>query len=159
MNSLIKTEDDWGMTLIRVSLGLVFFPHGLQKTFGSFGGPGFIPFMHALTYGMHIPAVFAFLAIMAEFLGSIGLIAGLLTRIAAFGIAVNMAVAIAVLNGQFGPFMNWSGKQPGEGYEFHVLVIGMALALMIKGGGAFSIDAALSRKSVPQTAAAPFVHR
>ncbi len=93
----------------------------------------------------HIPAVFAFLAIMAEFLGGIGLILGALTRIAAFGLAVNMVVAIYVLNWQNGFFMNWTGRQKGEGFEFHTLVIAMAIALMVRGGGAASVDRALAK--------------
>lgn len=145
MRSLLSTNDDWALTFVRVALGAVFLPHGLQKTIGWFGGPGYGPTMSMFEAYMHIPALLAFLAIMAELLGGIGLILGLLTRVAAFGIAVNMVVAIIVLNHQFGPFMNWTGKQAGEGYEFHVLCIAMALALMLKGGGAASVDGALTR--------------
>jgi putative oxidoreductase len=88
--------------------------------------------------------VFAFLAICAEFLGSIGLLLGLLGRVAAFGIACNMVVAIAMVHWHFGLFANWYGTQKGEGYEYHLLAIAIALAIMIKGSGALSIDRALS---------------
>src|SRR6266567_4550299 len=89
---------------------------------------------------MHIPAPLAFLAIAAEFFGGLGLILGFLTRIAAFGIAVNMVVAIATVHSAFGFFMNWSGTQKGEGFEYHLLVLAITVFLMIRGAGAFSVD-------------------
>jgi putative oxidoreductase len=101
--------------------------------------------MRFFTGTLHIPALFAFLAIAAEFAGSIALILGLATRIAALGIASTMAVAIAMVHAHFGFFMNWAGAQKGEGYEFHLLAIGIALALMLRGGGKWSVDAAISR--------------
>ena len=100
----------------------------------------------AFTQQSHIPALFAFLAIAAEFAGSLGLALGLLTRVAAFGILANMLVAMAMVHSKFGFFMNWSGKQPGEGFEFHLLAIGMALALIFAGGGKPSADQALAGK-------------
>jgi putative oxidoreductase len=121
----------------------MILPHGLQKTFGLFGGAGFSKMMAGFTQGAHIPVVFAFLAIMAEFLGGLGLILGFLTRIAAFGVMCNMVVAIT-RQWQFGFFMNWGGRQKGEGFEFHLLVLGIALALMIGGAGLWSMDAALA---------------
>jgi putative oxidoreductase len=144
---LIKTDNDIATMVIRVALGAVFFPHGMQKLFGWFGGYGFTGSMGFFTSNLHIPALFAFLAIMAEGLGSLGLITGLLTRVAAFGVGVNMVVAVYMLHWQNGFFMNWFGNQKGEGFEFHLLVIGMAIALMIKGGGALSVDRALSDKN------------
>jgi putative oxidoreductase len=144
---LIKTDNDIATMVIRVALGAVFFPHGMQKLFGWFGGYGFTGSMGFFTSNLHIPALFAFLAVMAEGLGSLGLITGLLTRVAAFGVGVNMVVAVYMLHWQNGFFMNWFGNQKGEGFEFHLLVIGMAIALMIKGGGALSVDRALSDKN------------
>jgi len=102
--------------------------------------------MNFFTSQMHIPAVFAFLAIAAEFLGSLGLITGFLTRIAAFGIAANMVVAIALVHASNGFFMNWYGNQKGEGFEYHVLAIGLALIVMIYGAGKISVDAAIANK-------------
>src|ERR1035441_1761806 len=99
----------------------------------------------------HIPALFAFLAIAAEFLGGLGLIVGLLSRVAALGIAVNMVVAIAMVHQQFGFFMNWSGAQKGEGYEYHVLVIAMAVLVMVRGAGAASCDRALTTAAAAPT--------
>ena len=136
---------DYGLLITRIFLGLVMFPHGAQKVLGWFGGGGFNATMGFFTQQLHIPAVFAFLAIMAEFLGSIGLIVGLGTRMAAFGIGSTMAVAVLMIHSHVGFFMNWFGSQQGEGFEYHLLVIGMALVLMIKGGGAFSLDGKVAK--------------
>ena len=142
---LIDTTDDSVMTILRLVLGVIFFAHGAQKTFGWFGGYGFSGTMGFFTQGMHIPAPFAFLAICAEFLGAIGLVIGLLGRVAAFGIACNMLVAVAMVHWHFGLFANWAGNQKGEGIEYHLLALAIALAIVIKGSGAFSIDRALSK--------------
>ena len=141
---LLATSDDWTLTLLRLMMGVVFFMHGAQKTFGWFGGSGYTGTMGFFTNVMHIPAIFAFLAICAEFLGGIGLIVGGLGRIAAFGIACNMVVALVLVHAQFGFFMNWTGQQKGEGFEYHLLAIAIAIVLMIKGSGAFSVDRALA---------------
>src|SRR3954468_22965125 len=115
LRKLTKTDNSTGTTIIRVLLGLVFFAHGAQKMLGWFGGYGFSGTMGFFTGSLHIPAVFAFLAIAAEFFGGLGLMLGLLTRVAAFGIGVNMLVAIAMVHSRFGFFMNWGGTQKGEG--------------------------------------------
>jgi putative oxidoreductase len=143
---LVNTDNDIATLVIRVMLGVVFFPHGMQKLLGWYGGYGFAGSMGFFTDTLHIPVIFAFLAIMAEGLGSLGLITGLLTRVAAFGIGVNMVVAVYMLHWQHGFFMNWFGQQKGEGFEFHLLVIAMAAALIIKGGGALSVDRILAEK-------------
>jgi len=140
IKKLFQTNDDWALLVLRVLLGIVFFPHGMQKLTFMFGGSGFEGTMGFFETKLGIPAFFAFLAIMAEGLGWLGLVTGLLTRVAAFGIAVNMVVAVYLLHFQNGFFMNWFGTQKGEGYEFHVLVIAIAIALMIRGGGKWSID-------------------
>jgi len=142
---LINTTDDQAVTILRLVLGVVFFAHGAQKTLGWFGGFGFSATMGFFTQQAHIPAPLAFLAICAEFLGGIGLILGLLGRVAAFGIACNMIVAVTMVHWRFGLFANWYGNQKGEGIEYHLLAIAAALAIMIKGSGAFSIDRALSK--------------
>lgn len=146
LNKILNTQsNDRVATLLRLALGIVMFPHGAQKVFGWFGGYGFSGTMGFFTQQMGIPAFFAFLAILAEFAGSLGLITGLLTRVSAFGIAVVMIVATTVHMGN-GFFMNWNGNQGGEGIEYHILALSMAVALLIRGGGAFSIDALLSSK-------------
>src|SRR5580704_1815811 len=142
---LINTSDDPTITVLRLVLGVVFCAHGAQKALGWFGGYGFSGTMGFFTQQMHIPAAFAFLAICAEFLGGIGLLLGLLGRIAAFGIACDMVVAVWMVHRHFGLFANWSGLQKGEGYEYHLLAIAIALVIMIKGSGALSADRALSK--------------
>ncbi len=146
---LFKTDSDFSTLLLRLTLGAVFFPHGAQKALGWFGGHGFQGTMGFFTGQLHIPAFFAFLAIAAEFAGAIGLILGLLTRVAAFGIASTMVVAAAMGPWANGFFMNWSGKQAGEGYEFHLLAIGVAVVLMIRGGGKWSADSAIASNLNP----------
>lgn len=138
---LCKTNNSFAPTLARLTLGIVMFPHGAQKMLGWFGGHGFTGTMHFFTSQMHIPAPLAFLAIMAEFAGSIGLIVGCLSRVAAFGIATNMVVAIFTVHIHNGFFMNWSGNQKGEGFEYHLLAIGLALIVIFYGAGKASIDA------------------
>ena len=140
---LITTDDNPATVILRLVLGVVFFAHGAQKLLGWFGGPGFSGTMGLFTGYLHIPAPFALLAIAAEFLGGLGLIVGFLTRIAAFGITVNMLVAIATVHRSFGFFMNWTGTQKGEGFEYHLLVLAITAYLMIRGAGAFSVDHAI----------------
>jgi putative oxidoreductase len=143
---LFQTGNDKATLILRVILGVVFFPHGMQKLFGWFGGSGFSGTMNMFTADMGVPSMFAFLAIMAEGLGSLGLLSGLLTRVAAFGITVNMIVAVAMVHWRNGFFMNWFGNQKGEGFEYHLLVIAIGIALMIRGGGALSIDKVIAEK-------------
>lgn len=147
VRKLFATDDDTATALLRLVLGVVFFAHGAQKMLGWFGGYGFSGTMGFFTGTMHIPAPLAFLAIAAEFFGGLGLILGFLTRIAAFGIAVNMVVAIAMVHSGFGFFMNWSGTQKGEGIEYHLLVLAATVFLMIRGAGAFSVDRAIATAS------------
>ena len=146
IRKLFQTDDDIASLVLRLFLGAVFFPHGAQKVLGWFGGSGFSATMEAFTTKMGIPAFLAFLAILAESAGSVGLITGFLTRLSAFGIACNMVVAILTVHMKNGFFMNWSGKQQGEGFEYHLLVIAIAVALMIKGGGRWSIDRLIAKK-------------
>lgn len=143
---IINTQNDVAATVLRLTLGVVMFPHGAQKMLGWFGGYGFEGTMGFFTGQMGIPAVFAFLAILAEFAGALGLITGLLTRVAAFGIACVMVVATLTSHLAHGFFMNWYGNQSGEGFEYHLLALGLAIAIMIRGGGAFSIDKKISGK-------------
>ena len=144
LGKLTATDNATSTTVLRVVLGIVFFAHGAQKMLGWFGGYGFSGTMGFFTGMMHIPAFLAFLAIAAEFFGGIGLLLGLLTRVAAFGIAVNMLVAVVMVHRQFGFFANWSGTQKGEGFEFHLLALAMCAFLLIKGAGALSVDRKLS---------------
>src|SRR5438309_6499298 len=152
VRKLLATDGNTATAILRMALGVVFFAHGAQKMLGWFGGFGFSGTMGFFTGTMHIPAPLAFLAIAAEFFGGLGLILGFLTRIAAFGIAVNMVVAMATVHSAFGFFMNWSGAQKGEGFEYHLLVLAIAAFLVIRGAGAFPIDRAISVASHMRTA-------
>lgn len=144
LRKLMATQPRVSLLLLRLLLGGVMFPHGAQKVLGWWGGYGLSATINAFTTHMGIPLVFAWLAVAAEFLGSLGLIVGLLTRVAAFGIAVNMVVAVLMVHMKNGFFMNWMGNQKGEGFEYHLLAIAAALVLMIDGAGLASLDRALA---------------
>jgi putative oxidoreductase len=152
LRSLFRTDNAIAPLIARVALGVVMFPHGAQKVLGWFGGYGYTGSMGFFTQKMHIPAPLAFLAIAAEFAGSIGLVLGLLGRLSAFGIAVNMVVAIVMVHGANGFFMNWYGDQKGEGYEYHLLAIGLALIVILKGSGKASLDLLITKSSNKVTA-------
>jgi putative oxidoreductase len=144
--SILLTEGRVAPLVLRVFLAVVFFPHGAQKVLGWFGGPGLHGAISMMSGNMHIPLILTILAIAAEFLGPLGLFVGFLTRIAAFGIGFEMVVAAVVYHSKFGFFMNWFGHKGGEGIEYHLLIIGIAVALMITGGGVWSIDRAITGK-------------
>jgi putative oxidoreductase len=141
MRRLVQTSGDWTDLVLRLALGIVFFPHGAQKVLGWFGGYGFGATLDFFTGKMGVPV-----AIAAEFLGSLGLIFGLLSRVAAFGIFCVMAVATATVHSKIGFFMNWAGQMPAgsEGFEFHILAMALALAVMARGAGPVSVDRALA---------------
>src|SRR5712692_8733531 len=144
IRKLIATDNDIATTILRLVLGVIFFAHGAQKMLGWFGGYGFTSTMGFFTGMLHIPATFAFLSIAAEFFGGLGLLFGLLTRVASFGIFCNMIVAVALIHRRFGFWMNWTGAQKGEGYEYHLLSLAALAFLMIRGAGAASLDRLLS---------------
>ena len=130
--------------VLRLALAAVIFPHGAQKVLGWFGGPGLKGTLDFFRKS-GIPAPLAMLAIAAEFLGPLGLATGLLTRVAALGIASVMIVAIFRVHRQHGFFMNWYGNQGGEGFEYHLLALGLAVALIVVGAGAWSLDALVAQ--------------
>ena len=144
LRKLIATNKDIIPVILRLTLGAVMFPHGAQKVLGWFGGGGFKVTLEGMT-GMGLPAAIVVMVMIAEFLGSLGLIFGFLTRLSALGIISVMLGAIFTVHHQYGFFMNWTGNQAGEGFEFHLLAIGIAVALLVRGGGAFSIDRALEK--------------
>jgi putative oxidoreductase len=140
------TDRSPAQAVLRAALGAVMFAHGAQKLLGWFGGRGFEATLRGFVSGMHIPEILAILVILTESFGAVALLAGFFTRLAALATAVDMACAIALVHWKNGFFMNWSGKAAGEGYEFHLLAIGIALALVIKGGGRWSVDGAIARR-------------
>jgi putative oxidoreductase len=146
IKKLLETNDDIAGLVLRVLLGVVMLPHGAQKLLGWFGGYGFSGTMGFFTDKMGIPVIFAFLVIITEFFGSLALITGALTRLAAFGVGCVMLVGALMVHLPHGFFMNWAGKQQGEGFEFHILAMAIAVALMIKGGGRWSVDSLLTKE-------------
>ena len=146
LKKFFQTDDTWAGLILRLGLGCVIFPHGAQKVLGWFGGYGFSATLSTFTEKMGIPAPLAILVICAEFLGSLGLVLGLLTRLGAFGILCVMAGAVSMVHLPNGFFMNWSGKQAGEGFEYHILAMAIALALMVAGGGKLSADRAIAEQ-------------
>lgn len=148
MNKLLSTNtNNWATLLIRVTLGIVIFPHGAQKLLGWFGGYGYTGSMGFLTGTAHLPYIIALLVILIEFFGSLFLIFGFLTRLAALGMLIEFIGTIVVVHGQNGFFMNW-GLIPnkGEGFEYHLLVLGISIALLIAGGGKASLDGLLYKR-------------
>jgi putative oxidoreductase len=144
LNPLFATQPRFTQLLLRLVLGFLFFVHGSQLVFGWFGGYGLGGNINAFTEKMAIPAFLAYLAVFSLFFGGLALIFGFATRIAALGIAVDMIVAIFLVHLPNGLFMNWNGDQKGEGYEYHLLAVAIALTLIIAGGGVLSIDRSIA---------------
>ena len=141
--AILRTSDDLSLLLARLFLGAVFLPHGLQKLLGLFGGWGFSATVkHLVELGL--PSFAAVLVIMIESFGALGLLLGFFTRVCALGIAAVMVGAIATIHYKHGFFMNWFGTKSGEGFEFHLLALGLALVLLIRGGGMLSVDRSLA---------------
>lgn len=144
LRSIFRTEDDASALIARLVLGIVILPHGLQKLLGMFGGAGFTATVDYFV-SSGLPAFLAVLIIIGEAFGALGLILGFLSRLAALGITIIMLGAILTVHVKFGFFMNWAGTQAGEGFEFHLLAIGLALVVLIRGGGLWSVDAAITK--------------
>ena len=141
MKSLVfKINNDWTGLILRLTTGIVLFPHGAQKMLGLFGGYGFSGTMGFFTGTMHLPWLIGFLVIVIEFVGSLSLIAGFASRVWSISIIVLMLGIIFTSHLNNGFFMNWFGNQAGEGYEYHLLLIGLSLATLIQGSGKLSVD-------------------
>jgi putative oxidoreductase len=141
---LMRTDDNLASPLLRLFLGLAFFPHGAQKLLGWWGGHGFAATVTGMSK-MGLPAALVFLIILIEFFGPLSLWIGFLSRVSAAGILCVMLGAIFTVHLRNGFFMNWEGQQNGEGIEYHLLVIGICLALLILGSGRFSVDRSMDR--------------
>lgn len=150
MNKLLATNsNNWAALIVRLTLGIVIFPHGAQKLLGWFGGYGFNGTMGFLTGMAHLPWVLAILVILIEFLGALFLIFGFATRLAAFGMLANFIGIVVTSHLKNGFFMNWSNTPGvGQGFEYHLLVIGISIALLIAGGGKASLDATLTSNKI-----------
>ncbi len=147
MNGVFRTSNSFVDLVLRLTLAVVFFPHGAQKALGWFGGPGLSATM-AYFAKAGFPPLLAALDIVAEFLGPIALFFGFLTRVAAFGIFSVMAVAVWTVHRHVGFFMNWYGQMPAgkEGYEYHLLALAISFAVIVRGAGLLSIDGAIARR-------------
>ena len=146
MKAFFQTDESINNLIIRVMLGIVIFPHGAQKLLGWFGGYGLEGTLGFFTNQLGVPLIVAILVILGESLGALGLITGFLTRFCAGGILIIMTGAIVMSHAANGFFMNWSGKQGGEGFEYHLLAIALCIPLLISGGGLFSADGFITKR-------------
>ena len=146
MKWLFQTGESWAPVITRLALGIVMFPHGAQKMLGWYGGNGFSGTMAFFTEQMEMPALVAFLVIVGEFFGSLALLMGFLTRFTSASLALIMVGAMTMVHWHHGFFMNWFGQQAGEGYEYHLLAIGLCLSLLMTGSGKFSMDRLIAKK-------------
>lgn len=146
MKAFFRTDDGWAGLILRLTLGIVIFPHGAQKLLGWFGGFGFSGTMGFFTETLQLPWLVALLVIIGESFGSVALMLGVLTRFTAASYIVIMLGAITMSHLPYGFFMNWFGKQQGEGFEYHLLVIGISLALLATGAGKWSVDRLIADK-------------
>jgi len=146
LKKLLATPDDLTLTLARVILATIFFAHGSQKMFGLFGGRGVSGTIEIFQQTMGIPAPLTILAMTAEVFGAAGLFLGLFSRIAALGVLVVMLVAPFANHLYPHFFMNWTGRQAGEGFEYHLLAIALIVTVLVRGGGALSLDRSISAR-------------
>lgn len=147
IEKLLFTEANFAYTIARIALGAVMLPHGLQKLFGWFGGYGFSATVNFFS-SQGIPSPVSVLVILAESFGALGLLLGFGTRVSALGIGLVM-IGAAIYQRQNGFFMNWFGSQTGEGFEYHLLAIGISALLFLAGGGAWALDSVLLKRILP----------
>jgi putative oxidoreductase len=143
--TLFSSGTDWTGFVLRMTLGLILFPHGAQKMFGLFGGHGFGGTMDYFTGTLGLPWFIAFLVIVIEFFGAVALIIGFASRIWSAAIIVLMLGIIFFSHVDHGFFMNWFGNQEGEGFEYHLLMIGLAAGILLNGGGRYSLDRLITK--------------
>jgi putative oxidoreductase len=146
LKTLIRTESHYSGPALRLGLGIVLLAHGCQLLLGWFGGNGFDATMQYLMQNNGLPWIVSFLVIALQFFGAIAILTGTATRYFSFAMIPLFMGMIITSHLDYGFFMNWYGTMAGEGYEYHILVIGMAAGLVFSGGGAFSIDRALTLK-------------
>jgi|ERR1700733_8813998 len=131
--------NDVALLILRLTAAIVLWPHGAQKVLGWFGGPGLSGTIAGLNGHFGLPLPLVYLVIAIEFLGPIALVLGILTRLVALGIAIDMAAAAVLVHAQNGFFMNFTGQQKGEGVEFFIFAVGIGLALVIAGPGRIAV--------------------
>ncbi len=143
MEALLATSPSWSITAVRVTLGVIFAAHGAQKVCGWFGGYGLKGTVGYLA-STGLPMPIAYAVCFFEFFGGLGLIVGLLTRLAALAVITVMVGAIIKVHAPNGFFLNWelkSGK--GHGIEANLAYIAMAVACLLGGGGTLALDGVL----------------
>ena len=145
-NKIFNTNNDWTGLVTRLTIGSVLFAHGAQKMLGIFGGFGFTGTMGFFTDILHLPWLIGFLVIIIEFIGSLSLIAGFGSRIWSAMTIVLMLGIIFTSHIDNGFFMNWFGNQKGEGFEYHLLIIGLSLVTLINGSGKYSVDKIIAKQ-------------
>jgi putative oxidoreductase len=131
----------WAPVAIRLGLAVIFIAHGGQKLFGIWGGPGLQATIEAFERSIGVPFYLTLIVVGTEFFGGLTVLIGFLTRIAAAGLAADMAGAIIKVHLVNGFFLNWSitpGK--GHGYEFNLALLAMSIALLLSGPGKFALD-------------------
>lgn len=146
IKKLIKTDDNYGLLILRVTFAAVMLPHGLQKLFGWFGGSGLVKTIDGFEAGLGLHPLLTIFVIVIETIGALLLAAGIFTRKMALMMISVMTGAVSTVHYKYGFFMNWSGKQGGEGFEYHILAVAMMAVLIIYGGGKFSVDRYLTKK-------------
>ena len=146
LSILYRTSPDLSGLVLRLTLAIVLLPHGCQLLLGWFGGYGFTNTMNYLTQNEGLPWLVAFSVILLQFFGSIAILLGIGGRLFGFALSLLFIGMIVTSHWSHGFFMNWYGTQSGEGFEYHLLAIGLSLAIMIKGSGAWSLDLLLSQK-------------
>ena len=148
MKKLLSTNPENIAALVaRLALAIVIFPHGAQKLLGWFGGYGFSGTMGFMTGAAGLPWIIALFVILIEFFAPVFLAIGFATRLAALAIILNFLGVVFTVHLQNGFFMNWFGNQGGEGYEYFLLWIGIAIVLLFNGGGKYSFDKLLSERN------------
>ncbi|ARQ01836.1 DoxX family protein [Pseudorhodoplanes sinuspersici] len=138
--------DEWAHVLIRVALGAILIPHGMQKLFGAFSGPGmtnFIGLLQKVGYSPAVASMFGWIIALLEFGGGILLIIGLFTRPIAFAVLIFMLEAVRFHYGRAGT-MFWTA--PGSGFEYPLILAAIALYLLIRGSGPHSVDARMGKE-------------
>ncbi len=153
-NKIFKTNNDWTGLVLRLTLAIIMIPHTIQHTTGGLGGYGYTGMMGYFTGSLHIPFLLAFMVILTEVVTPVFLIIGLGSRIASSLLILLMLGIIYTTHFQFGFFMNWLGNQKGEGYEYHLLYIGLAIAVVLNGSGKYSLDGILGGKATGSQVAA-----
>ena len=152
---LTVTEPQLSPLILRIVFAIVLWPHGAQKLLGFFGGYGFTPTMQHLTTDAGLPSLIAFLVIFLEFFGSLFILLGLFTRLVAIAQIILFTGMIVTAHLPFGFFMNWFGAQKGEGFEYHLLAIGLLVSLIVTGAGKASLDGRIGRTAYTPAGAKP----